>query len=66
MLILALFSAFFVAGPGPVSIIVGSVATVAAANTFAHGLIPKLLPFSADPTSAIAAPSTMPDELPAV
>ena len=35
-------------------------------RTFARGLSPAFLPHSAEPISTTAAPSTMPDELPAV
>jgi hypothetical protein len=46
--------------------IVGSSPSSAAETMRARGRSPSAAPFSFDPTSTSAAPSTMPDELPAV
>ncbi len=56
---------FSVTGTGPVSMIVGSVPTLAVARMRARGLSPYFSPNSLLPISTAAAPSTMPDELPA-
>ncbi len=61
----ALASALRTAGVGPVSMIVGSEPITAAALTRARGFSPAFAPPSFEPTSISAAPSTMPDELPA-
>ncbi len=54
------------AGAGAVSMITGSAPAVVVARIFARGLRPARLPHSAEPITTTAAPSTMPDELPAV
>ena len=66
MVMPALSRAFRDEGPGPTSMIVGSVPTNPAARMRARGFNPSAAPFSSEPTSTRAAPSTMPDELPAV
>ena len=63
---LAIESAFFVAGAGPSSIIVGSVEQVAADKILARGFKPSKAAFLFEPTNVIEAPSTIPDEFPAV
>ena len=65
IVILARASSFFVTSIGPVSIIAGSEPILAKARIFARGLTPIRSPASTEPTSTAAAPSTMPDELPA-
>ena len=62
----ASLSAFLEAGPGPMSMIVGSVPTSAAERMRARGFSPSATPFAFEPMSTNAAPSTIPDELPAV
>ena len=64
--IFALFKAFFVAGAGPVNIIVGSVEHVAIERIIARGLRFNFFPIDSDPSIVREAPSTMPDEFPAV
>ena len=59
------FSTFLVTSTGPVSISAGSEPILAKARIFARGLRPARLPAALLPTSTAAAPSTMPDELPA-
>ena len=61
----ALASALRQAGVGPVSMMVGSLPITAAARMRARGFSPAMAPPSFEPTSISAAPSTMPDELPA-
>ena len=61
----ALASALRAAGIGPVSMMVGSAPDSAAATMRARGLKPCVLPAASLPISTAAAPSTMPDELPA-
>ena len=61
----ALASALRVAGMGPVSMMVGSAPLSAVATMRARGLKPCVLIAASLPTSTAAAPSTMPDELPA-
>ena len=56
---------FSVTGTGPVSMIVGSVPILAVARIRARGLRPWRTPKSRLPISTAAAPSTMPEELPA-
>ncbi len=56
---------FSVTGTGPVSMIVGSVPILAVALIRARGLRSWRTPKSRLPTSSAAAPSTMPEELPA-
>ena len=55
-----------VAGVGPVSMIVGSEPVVAVATIRARGVRPSSRPACSEPISSSAAPSTMPEELPAV
>ena len=52
-------------GTGPVSMIVGSVPILAVALMRARGFRPWRTPKSREPISTAAAPSTMPEELPA-
>ncbi len=59
-------SAFFAAGAGPVSMMVGSAPVIAAATTRPRGVRPNSRPFFSLPIRIAAAPSTMPEELPAV
>ena len=61
----ALASALRQAGVGPVSMMVGSLPITAAARMRARGFSPALRAALVEPTSISAAPSTMPDELPA-
>ena len=61
----ALASAFCVAGMGPVSMMVGSAPDSAVATMRARGLSPCALAAASLPISTAAAPSTMPEELPA-
>ena len=61
----ALASALRVAGAGPVSMIVGSAPETAVATIRARGVRPSAVPTSSVPIVMIAAPSTMPEELPA-
>ena len=61
-----LASAFLVAGIGPVSMIVGSAPESAVATMRPRGTRPSALPIASLPISTAAAPSTIPDELPAV
>src|SRR5262249_5083279 len=63
--ILARLSTFSVTSIGPVSISAGSEPMLAKARILARGLSPAARPASLLPTSTAAAPSTMPDELPA-
>ena len=58
-------SSFLVTSTGPVSMIAGSEPMLTKARTRARGLRPSLAPASFEPISTAAAPSTMPDELPA-
>jgi len=62
----AFLSALSDAGPGPTSIIVGSVATKPMETILARGFSPDRRPISSEPTKTAAAPSTIPDEFPAV
>ena len=64
--IFAIFKAFNVAGAGPVNIIVGSVEQVATDRITARGLRPIFSPLNSEPTIVSEAPSTIPDEFPAV
>ena len=57
--------AFLAAGAGPVSMMVGSVDVSATLTTRARGLRPSSLPIFSLPTNTSAAPSTMPELLPA-
>ncbi len=59
-------SAFSVAGVGPVSMIVGSEPVTAVATMRPRGARPASRPACSLPMSTMAAPSTMPEELPAV
>ena len=61
----ALASALRAAGIGPVSMIVGSAPDSAVATMRARGVEPERRPLASLPISTAAAPSTMPDELPA-
>ena len=61
----AFFSTFSVTGIGPVSMIAGSEPILAKALMRARGLSPAALPAALLPISTAAAPSTMPEELPA-
>ena len=61
----ALARAFWQAGVGPVSMMAGSEPTTEAIVILARGLRPAFLPAAALPIKQIAAPSTMPEELPA-
>ena len=54
------------AGAGPVNMMVGSVPTLAQETMRARGVSPLRSPKAFVPTSTAAAPSTMPDALPAV
>jgi hypothetical protein len=56
---------FFVTSIGPVSMIAGSEPILAKARTRARGFRAAFAPASREPTSTAAAPSTMPEELPA-
>ena len=58
-------SAFLAAGTGPVSMMVGSAPLSAVATMRARGVRPWALAAASLPISTAAAPSTMPDELPA-
>ena len=58
-------STFFVTSTGPVSMIAGSEPILAKARMRPRGLRPAFAPASREPSSTAAAPSTMPDELPA-
>ncbi len=58
-------STFFVTSTGPVSISAGSEPILAKARMRARGRSPAASPASREPISTAAAPSTMPDELPA-
>src|SRR6266496_6228467 len=62
----ALASALRAAGPGPVSMIVGSWATTPVATMRVRGVSLMSWPACSLPTIVSAAPSTMPDELPGV
>ncbi len=62
----AFASAFRDAGAGPVSMIVGSAPDTAAATTRARGVNPAFTPAASLPTRTREAPSTMPEEFPAV
>ena len=53
------------AGPGAVSMITGSEPTAAVARMRARGVTPLASTQASDATTAAAAPSTTPDELPA-
>ena len=53
------------AGAGPVSMIVGSAPDSAVATIRARGLSPLAVPAASVPISVSAAPSTMPELLPA-
>ncbi len=61
----ASLSAFSAENDGPVSMIVGSLPTEAKERMRARGFSPSRWPTSALPISTAAAPSTMPEELPA-
>ena len=61
----ALFSTFSVTSTGPVSMIAGSEPILAKARMRARGFRPACSPASLVPIRTAAAPSTMPDELPA-
>ncbi len=61
----ALASALRAAGAGPVSMIVGSEPETAVATIRARGVRPSSWPTSPLPIATSAAPSTMPEELPA-
>jgi hypothetical protein len=58
--------AFSLTGPGAVSMISGSLPSVATARMRARGLMPRSLMKRSDASATTAAPSTMPLELPAV
>ena len=59
------FRSFSVTSEGPVSMIDGSEPMEAMPLTRARGLRPRASPMSLVPKSTPAAPSTMPEELPA-
>ena len=59
------FKSFRVTSIGPVSISAGSEPILAKARILPRGLRPAALPPASLPTSTAAAPSTMPEELPA-
>ncbi len=61
----SLLRAFLQAGVGPVSMMVGSEPHSAVISTRARGFRPALMPASLLPSRTSAAPSTMPEELPA-
>src|ERR1700676_3495915 len=61
----AVLSTFLVTSTGPVSISAGSEPILAKARTRARGLRPAFCPASLLPTRTAAAPSTIPEELPA-
>ena len=61
----ALASALRDAGAGPVSMIVGSAPDTAVETMRARGVSPSAVPTSSVPIATSAAPSTMPEELPA-
>ena len=61
----ALASALRAAGAGPVSMMVGSAPETAAEMIRARGVRPSEVPTSSVPMATMAAPSTMPEELPA-
>ena len=61
----ARFRSFSVTSTGPVSISAGSEPILAKALMRARGFRPMLSPPALEPSSTAAAPSTMPDELPA-
>ena len=61
----AFLSTFSVTSSGPVSMIAGSEPMLANARMRARGFLPIFAPDSLLPISTAAAPSTMPDELPA-
>ena len=61
----ARLSAFWVTATGPVSMIEGSEPIEANCLIRARGLRPSFLPISSLPMSTAAAPSTMPELLPA-
>ncbi len=63
---LALFNAFLVAGTGPIPIMAGSTPATAIEKTFAKGFNPYFFTIISLANSIAAAPSLMPDELPAV
>ena len=58
-------STFLVTSTGPVSMIAGSEPMLAKARIFPRGFKPAFSPASREPINTAAAPSTMPDELPA-
>ena len=58
-------SAFSAAGIGPVSMIVGSEPVFEVATIRARGLMSDRSPNALSPSSTAAAPSTIPEELPA-
>ncbi len=62
----ALASALRAAGPGPISMMMGSVATRAVETTRPRGVRPRSLPTASEPIMTSDAPSTMPLELPGV
>ena len=62
----AFSNALRAAGAGPVNIMVGSAPDNAVATMRARGFKPNFLPTSSLPISIKAAPSTIPEELPAV
>ena len=64
--IFALASALRAAGIGPVSMMVGSAPESATDTMRARGVRPSCFPFSSEPISTAAAPSTIPEELPGV
>ena len=61
----AFSNALRAAGAGPVNIMVGSVPTNAVASTLARGFKPCSLTAFSEANNTTAAPSTIPDELPA-
>ena len=61
----ALAKALRAAGAGPVSMMVGSAPTNAVASTLARGFKPCSLTAFSEASNTTAAPSTIPDELPA-
>ena len=62
----ARLSAFKLAGVGTVSMMVGSEPTVDVDRILARGFKPSAFPFSSEPTNTRLAPSTIPEEFPAV
>ena len=62
----AILRHFSAAGPGPVSMMIGSVDRTVAATILPLGVSPRSLPACSEPINTADAPSTMPEELPGV